>query len=76
MKNTNASAVAAAALVAVGLALGTAGAASAATAAPRITSQEQLRASIAAAVAAESAKPVQLSTNPVGKVAASVSLTA
>jgi len=70
MKNTN-RAAAAAALVAVGLALST-GAASAASA-PRITTHEQLRASIAAAVAAESAKPALLSTNPAGTPAAALS---
>lgn len=73
MKNANRNAaVAAAAMVAVGLAIGTAGAASAAQAAPRITNHEQLKASILAAVAAESANPLTLSGNPAGKAAASL----
>jgi len=69
MKNTTRSAVSAAALAAVGLAL-SAGAASAAVSAPRITNHDQLRASIAAAVAAESANPLVLSGHPAGTPAA------
>ena len=65
MKNTTRSAIAAAALAAAGLAV-TAGAAGVATAAPRITNHEQLRAGIVAAASAEVLSPSSLPGHPTG----------
>lgn len=65
MKKSTRSVLATAALAAAGLAV-SAGAAGAATAAPRITSGDQLRASIAAAASAQSLGPVILPGQPTG----------
>lgn len=71
MKHTRLTATGAAAVIAAGLAIAAAAPASAAPAkAERITSAEQLRASLAEAIAAERTQSGPLGTNVVGRASA------